>query len=132
MSNTNSLSPDEARGIRRRRAAALAATIVVVAAEVQSLISLGHQGPFVWIVLCVPGVLFCIALDQWWARCPRCGGSVLGKGDEEEWKLYPDDSGWIFVLPHRCRLCNVRLTAAGPDDRAAKAGRSEAGGRIAS
>ncbi|MCI0740039.1 MAG: hypothetical protein L0Y72_13420 [Gemmataceae bacterium] len=116
MSNTNRLSPDEARRIRRKRWVALPATIVVIVADVLSLISLGHNGPFVWIALCIPGVLLCIALDQWWMQCPRCDGSVRGTNNEVEWNLYPKDSGWVFVLPHRCRMCDVWLTPAADEN----------------
>src|SRR5262245_134385 len=97
MSNTTSLRPDEARCLRRRWAVALGAVVAVGVVDVAAMVELGHEGRFAWIAGCVPGVLLCLVLHSWAARCPRCRGSVLGSGDGEEWKRYPDDSGWVFI-----------------------------------
>src|SRR5262245_2112018 len=114
MSNTNSLSRDETHCLRRRWALALGAMVADTVINVVAMVELGYEGRFVWVAGSIPGVFLCFVLREWAAQCPHCRESVFGTGDVEEWKRHPEDSGWVFLLPHRCRRCEVRLTATEP------------------
>ena len=125
MSNPNSLSPDEARCLRRRWAAAVVAMTAVGAADVAACVEFCFDGRLTWIAWFILGVILCFAIHHRAARCPRCRGSVFGSDEFEEWTR--QHSGWVFILPRRCRTCGARLTAAGSADRAAEGSGSDAG-----
>src|SRR5262245_54676390 len=113
MLDTDSLSPAEARALRRRRAVAQGALALFFAAALASMLALGYEGRFAWAAACIPGALVCLILHGWGVRCPRCRRSVFGRRDVDENTHHPGDPGLGPGLPPRCRTCGVRLTGDG-------------------
>src|SRR5438034_2115495 len=108
MSNVDSLSPDEARSMRRWGAAARSALVVTFVVDV-ALARLG-QDLFVWLAEAVPGILLCLFLFGRYWRCPRCGQSVSAERHTSDGDDGPGRAVFGRLLPDRCRACGVRLT----------------------
>src|SRR5262245_10430088 len=99
MPDTDRLSPQEARGLRRRRAVAQWALGVFCVAAVAAMFALGYEGRFVWAAGCIPGAVVCLVLHVRGTRCPRCRGPVFGRRDVDENTYHPNDPGFGPALP---------------------------------
>jgi hypothetical protein len=80
MLETDSLSPVEARGLRRRRAVAQWTLGIFYVAAFGSMIALGYEGSLEWFVACMPVAFACLLLHVWGMRCPRCRNSAETAG----------------------------------------------------
>jgi hypothetical protein len=114
VSDGGSLSPAEARALRRRRRVAQRALAVFFAGAVVAMVALGYEGRFIWLAGCIPAVVVCLVLHVRGATCPRCHRPVFGRRDVDENTYHPNDPGLGPPLPERCKSCGVRLTPEGP------------------
>lgn len=108
MSDAGSISPTEAKDLRRRRAVAQGGVVIFFVAAIAAMLELGYDLRFEWIGGCIPGAALCLALHVRGVRCPRCRNSVFGPNVDDN--THPGNEPGIGPrLPEKCLSCGVRL-----------------------
>jgi len=117
MAETESLTPVEARGLRRRRAVHQGAMVCYVAVVCVAMFALAPVWEHAWILVAIPGAAGCMFLHVRGVRCPRCRRSVYGPRPDDDSTYYAGDPA-VFAppLPPRCRACGVGLIPANAAD----------------
>src|SRR5262245_49568974 len=113
MEEAGSLTPVEARGLRRRRTRSQWAQGSFLAVACTAMFALASAGEHAWLLVAVPGAVGCLWLHVRGMRCPRCRGSVFGPRPANDRTSFAGDPA-VFAppLPTRCRTCGVGLIPA--------------------
>jgi hypothetical protein len=117
MAETESLTPVEARGLRRRRTVQQVALGCYFAIVCVAMFALAPAWEHAWILVAIPGAAGCLFLHVRGVRCPRCRCSVYGPRPADDSTYHAGDP-MVFAppFPPRCRTCCVRLIPAESKD----------------